>query len=376
MVLKEIEYSEFVGRRREWSLSATSFNQVNLIVGKNASGKTRMMNVMRSLANLISGNQSKLYDSGSYKASFEQDGETYQYELCLEKYKVVSEKLTIAGKIRIDRKGDDIGKMFNSATGKLDEFQAPSDQIVIASRRDKLQHPYMDPLHEWAKSVRLYLFGSLFGKGNVKTAQQFEVEDEADAPANPDLVLDIFRRGSIMFGDEFKSGILTDFRTIGYDCTDIGVMNISRYIREKLQLMSIFVQENDLSSETTQSEMSQGMWRALALLIHLNFIERSGQSGCILIDDIGEGLDFSRSSLLLSVIIERAREREIQLFMTTNDKFIMNGVPLKYWSILHRDGPNVTVFNERNTEKSFKDFEFVGLSNFDFFTSEFFLGDK
>ena len=95
--------------------------------------------------------------------------------------------------------------------------------------------------------------------------------------------------------------------------------------------------------------------------------------GCVLLDDIGEGLDYSRASALVLMMIERASQHQFQLIMTTNDRFVMNGVDLEYWSILLREGSRVQVFNQKNSKKAFDEFEFVGLNNFDFFSSEYFL---
>jgi AAA15 family ATPase/GTPase len=36
-----IEYDEFPNTDREWRLEGVSFSQINLVVGRNATGKTR-----------------------------------------------------------------------------------------------------------------------------------------------------------------------------------------------------------------------------------------------------------------------------------------------------------------------------------------------
>ena len=92
----------------------------------------------------------------------------------------------------------------------------------------------------------------------------------------------------------------------------------------------------------------------------------------MLIDDIGEGLDFSRAQSFISLLIERALANRIQLIMTTNDRFVMNGVPLKYWSVIRRTRSNVRLVNIRNSKKVFQEFEMLGLNNFDFFSTNFF----
>lgn len=122
--------------------------------------------------------------------------------------------------------------------------------------------------------------------------------------------------------------------------------------------------------------MSQGMFRALSVLIQINYGLLANLSVCVLIDDIGEGLDFERSSSLVKVLIEKARKSSIQLIMTTNDRFIMNGVPLEYWILLERRGSKCINYNVRNSKKMFDSFESTGLNNFDLFSSGYYLNNE
>jgi hypothetical protein len=118
--------------------------------------------------------------------------------------------------------------------------------------------------------------------------------------------------------------------------------------------------------------MSQGMFRALGIVILLNYSIFARIKGTVLIDDIGEGLDFDRSKRSISLLISRAEEAGLQLIMTTNDRFVMNGVDLDKWAIILRRGHKVKVFNKKNSEKIFDEFASVGLNNFDFFSTNFF----
>ncbi|MES1225487.1 MAG: ATP-binding protein, partial [Bacteroidota bacterium] len=54
------------------------------------------------------------------------------------------------------------------------------------------------------------------------------------------------------------------------------------------------------------------------------------------------------------------------------DRFVMNKVPLKYWSIIQRNLSGSKIFNYKNSKKVFDEFEFTGLNNFDFFSKNFF----
>lgn len=136
-------------------------------------------------------------------------------------------------------------------------------------------------------------------------------------------------------------------------------------------IVGVVVREKGLRAPVDQFAMSQGMYRALATIIHLTYGRLTGRASCILIDDVGEGLDFERSKQLIDVVIHRARSSDTQVVMTTNDQFVMNGVPLEYWSVLRRTGQEVNVRNFNNSRDRFEEFKYTGLNNFDFFATDF-----
>ena len=49
----------------------------------------------------------------------------------------------------------------------------------------------------------------------------------------------------------------------------------------------------------------------------------------------------------------------------------MNAVPLEDWAVLHRKGGICKVYNYNNSREAFEEFKFTGLSNFDFFATNF-----
>ena len=55
MLLKSISYAEQEGRDQEWVLEEMPLGKRNLIVGRNATGKTRALNVIGNVAKLICG---------------------------------------------------------------------------------------------------------------------------------------------------------------------------------------------------------------------------------------------------------------------------------------------------------------------------------
>jgi hypothetical protein len=71
------------------------------------------------------------------------------------------------------------------------------------------------------------------------------------------------------------------------------------------------------------------------------------------------------------MIFSLCQENNIQLIAASNDMFLMDVVELEYWNVLQREGSVVTALNEKNSPDLFESFKFTGLSNFDFFSSDF-----
>ena len=134
----------------------------------------------------------------------------------------------------------------------------------------------------------------------------------------------------------------------------------------------MYTTEKGLEKRVTQNDMSQGMFRAFSVLARLNRYTLADGKGCVVIDDIGEGLDFARARQLVNLLVKKAEDSGIQLIMSTNDSFIMNTVSIENWAVLHRDGNKISLYNYENSKEIFEDFKFTGLNNFDFYASEFF----
>ena len=195
-------------------------------------------------------------------------------------------------------------------------------------------------------------------------------------------VVGIYLQGEKEFGVEFKNAVLADMKYIGYEIEDVGVDHfdglsiVGPKILSSLPIsapLGLYVKESDLQTRTIQLSMSQGMFRALSVFVQFNYGFFSNETTCLLIDDIGEGLDYNRSSTLVKRLIEKAEVSSFQLLMATNDRFIMNAVPLEYWIILSRTGGKVVNLNYRNSKEMFDGFQSTGLNNFDLFSSGYYI---
>jgi energy-coupling factor transporter ATP-binding protein EcfA2 len=371
-----MDYSQFQDRPQAWYLNGFTPARINLIVGKNATGKSRTLNIIGNLANLLSGDTKLTFDSGNYDITFEKDGIPVRYYLAYEKAKILKEVLIFdQAEPVLNRGPGGEGKIFAAKLNQHIDFQTPEGELASLSRRDSIQHPFFEDLYEWGKSLRHYYFGSALGQHHLLVP--FKDPSKVFNPKATDEVANFLRRGVDKYGKQMTDPILTDMKLIGYSLDEIGIAPIPGVVVKGIipvpELLGLYVKESDLKDRTYQAEMSQGMFRALSLLIQLNLSHLEGTANCILIDDIGEGLDFERSVSLIKILIDKALNSSIQLIMSTNDRFVMNNVPLEYWSVIQRVGGKCRIFNYANSRKLFEEFEFTGLSNFDFLSSEFYL---
>lgn len=397
MLLRKLSYEENSENANNWRIGDVHLSNITLIVGKNASGKSRLLNVIDNLAKLVSGRLQQNFNSGSWKCQFERRKnkalEYQSYSLSLKNRIIDEESFDIGGQRVMSRQSSGAGFVIKKSNKSRVQYKVPENQLMAVVRRDEYQHPHFDHLHKWGRDLRYYRFGHDLGQNNFLIIGPHDSAGGSQELALSNLVTNaahVYWKTYERFKDAYKEAVLEDFRSIDFPCSDIkfGGAPISTLLFNGSPPMQLGVVEEDRKAPTYQNEMSQGMFRALAILIQMNaniFWTQStkvgrklelGDAPGIIIDDIGEGLDFSRARLLVGRLMARASEHNIQLIMSSNDRFIMNDVPLEHWVILHRKGQEVRALDAANSKDVFEKFDRLGLNNFDFFSNEAFLSDE
>jgi AAA15 family ATPase/GTPase len=390
MKLDIFEYVYNKGLPDEWRVEECRLSQTNLIVGKNASGKSRIVRAIHTLSELLSESGSLAPQPKTYEWHLQFDTDIpeqkTEYILKIDKGLVIQEKLIIyseSNEPRLDRDESGKGMIFANELNQRINFQTDQTELAVVKRRDTIQHPFLENLYQWSSSLRFYEFGTQLGKNTMaRIPHTMELLKNKTDFKDSDFVVGIFVLGKQEFDDQFIQAIILDMRKIGYKLSKIDI-KVPSLINPDISVDSpdnlpqfLYIQEEDLTSVTEQSEMSQGMFRCLSLFIQINYSLLASKPSCIVIDDIGEGLDYQRSSSLIKIIIEKAKTGLVQLIMTTNDEFIMNGVPIEYWSVIERTPGSAKLHNIYNSRDKIEEFKFIGLNNFDLFTSEFLLQEQ
>jgi len=378
MRIVSLAFVEFPDQDCEWRLEKLTFNAVNLIVGKNATGKTRAMNVINFLSKLLSGQQEVVFSRGSYEVVFEDGDNNWQYSLEFDNFVVTKEGLVYNGDSVLDRGQGGYGRILaEDIDGKpvRIKFDVPGSRVAVFAKRDDAQHAFLRPLHEWAASVRH------FGLGGDITPQALALALKQPIPIpinekKTSQLVPIFDKARRELGADYLKSIVSDMKELGYDIDDIDIRRPTHLVANAIlpgELVGVSFKENDLRCYVDQPSISQGMFRAFSLLAQVNYYVMSSKDVCILADDVGEGLDFDRSCALIDVLRRKVYESSAstQLIMTTNDRFVMNRVPLEEWTVLQRKGHRVRVRNYENSKAEFDEFKYTGLSNFDFLATDF-----
>ncbi len=379
MRILSLEYEQHLGTPKEWLVKEINFKNINLLVGTNATGKTRTLNIIKNIAEYTYNPSKKPYKSGKWKIKFGDKQVNLFYEIEFKNGKVFYELLKNQNELLLERKKDGKGKIkAEKIKDDMLEFQISEDKLAIAAKRDKLQHKFLEPLFEWGSNLAYFRFGEDMGQATIKALDEENlnveaIRDEKDFMAR-------YIEGINLYGKKYIKSVIGDMNSIGYDIRELNLMPLK--VSGPIQLSPkkyrvLKIKEEDIGIEVEQPEISQGMFRALSLIIQINYIIFSGiKYGCVLIDDIGEGLDFNRSIKLIKLLIEKIKTKKIQLIMTTNDRFVMNNTPLEYWQFLNRKGHEVSVINYENSKEVFNKLYKSGLSNFDFFSSKIYLGKE
>src|SRR5262249_16998862 len=158
--LISVKYFERLGHPKEWTLDGLSLGPINLVVGKNATGKTRTLNVIWTLAKMLVAEPKFRSLNAGYDLLFDNDGQVLRYVLHIENGKVTRERVESGGGQLLVRGPGGEGEILTIEERRKMRFRPPENELAVVARRDSLQHPFLEPLHEWAAGVRHYTFGT------------------------------------------------------------------------------------------------------------------------------------------------------------------------------------------------------------------------
>ena len=340
-----------------WTINHIELGETNLIVGRNATGKSKFLTEIDALADYLSNNE--VLPNVEYgESEFIWEVEFIDEKQNLINYKIrigefdngkryQDEKLVVNNLIVAER-NQSYAKIYSSLSNSYININPPDDILIINSRRDKDEFPFFEKIIKWAKGFKLVRFSQ---QENLK----FYDLDTAEEIVRLDK--------------KALKSVISNINALGYEIDDITVDKTTKFNH-------VFIKEKNLYNLLGPHEISTGMYRTLGLLAYIEFNLAKDYVSTIAIDDLSEGLDYERATKLGKLLVKKLENSNIQFIATSNDSFLMDVIPIKYWNILRRDGNTVSSFNYQNSKERFDKFLMTGLSNFDLFSSNYLMRPK
>jgi hypothetical protein len=351
-----MQLTEFSFRGDSWELKNLEFGEASLIVGKNATGKSRTLKQLTNFFRMIR-QAPQLLPEGEFSARFSKnEQEEYTYSIVISGDNPhtlsITEEFKINNEVVLNRRPVGDARILNRITNSFETISPPSNKLSIHVNRDTKKYPFFEDIAIWAEHAFNFKFGSILpGLANINLEIDFWVLNS---------ITSLYSE----LNDEAKERVLLDLMEIGYFLEQVNTKEGSHF--DILQ-----IKERGIDALILEEDISQGMLRSIYVIIFLSYMTSVDLANTILIDDLCEGLDYERATKLGKLVFQRCKEHGIQLIATSNDMFLMDVVDIKYWNVLQRKNNLITSLNAKNNAALFENFKYTGLSNFDFFASDY-----
>lgn len=342
MIITLFDYQEF-----NWNLSSIPFGNLNLIVGKNAVGKSKTLDSLVRTVKIIKGDLSGVFLGHQCRLVFKlDDNEEMEFSYSITRNNTIESEFLKRGNEVIVERDDSVTRI------KGETVNPPSNKLCIQSQRDTTKYPEFEAIMQWAEQIKGFSFSDLSSSNYYMVPSMFNDRKELS---------ELFEHIS----EERKEFIKEKMHDLDYGVGSIEQVKVSD------NFTIITLMENGVSMPLLPNIMSNGMLRVFYIFSYLAYLSAEEGAKTLLIDDLGEGLDYSRSKKLSKIIFDYCAEHGIQLIATSNDNFLMNAVDLRHWIILLRENEQITAVCEKTHPEMFLKFKRLGLNNFDLFSTDF-----
>ena len=339
--------TSFTYKESGWELSSLEpLRSVNLLVGRNATGKSRTVRALQIVKSFML-MKDYMFGVSSFSTEmlFEEDADwKMQYSFQIKEGVVEREYMSVCGKELIKRT-----KSTAKYNGK--KINPPATKLVAQVRRDNDLFPEIEKLMLWAEGILCVSCSDINPYTVIATGKVI----------NPFSFCDLVEKLSV----EERKRVIANAVNLGYK---IGEM---KTIEAGSDMKFVQVKETNVSKKLIDLQLSSGMLRTLYLLCFMEYVKTNKKPSLLLIDDLGEGLDYGRSTGFGRMIFEECENVGIQLIASSNDAFLMDVVDIACWQVLRREKSKVTTINQNKCPELFRKFRMTGLSNFDLFSSDF-----
>ncbi|QYS90852.1 ATP-binding protein [Flavobacterium covae] len=161
MKIKKISYVD-----SNWELENINLGPVNLIIGKNSTGKSRTLQTIDLLVKMIT-QKRDLNWGGHWNVTFENHKKefiNYQFSTGAQNRGVTFEKMLVDNNLVLTRnkkykKNIKIKNFINK--GQFDYIYPPDNKLIIHTNRDIKKYPFLEDIVNWADQSYGFKFGNI-----------------------------------------------------------------------------------------------------------------------------------------------------------------------------------------------------------------------
>ncbi len=340
MTIKKFSFTEQVGG---WTLNETTFGALNLLVGVSGVGKSRILKALSAVkwAGLLNATyrwraqttppNTEIFQSVFYNAN----GKHNQSSRYLEEYLVKDD-----GQVLVQRNDD----VFFFQNKQLPRLKAEESAINLLANE-----PSIAPFHKALQRI-------LFTEARYPVSIEYEVMQLENLRRQLDsfsklqsaTTISLLTRAFVLQKDypEIFQRIVNRYQDIFGTVESVKVDRLSEFTPTAVlsnqsldkEQLAIGVKEHGVREWIVNQALSNGMLQTLIFLIEL---ELAPAETIFLIDEIENGLGVNCLPQLMDYFL--LRSQELQFMITSHHPYVINNIPTKYWKVVTRQGPTVSV---------------------------------
>lgn len=349
-----------------WTISPIKFRRINLLVGDSGTGKSRLLNTISALANLILAE--KAVGRALWKISFSLNDIVFEYELRTTANEAELNTSRVAREllVRKDKKSDVILIDRSESNFKYNGTELPKLSNTVTGINLLKEESDISPVFNGFKSVIARRF---FGDELSRQFSFFAVPPEQ--LANIKKTNDLLRIAVAEIGFHNKVKLLSELFPEIYgqliaiykdafpfveEFKFFDISNIQSNMSFPFPASLFCFKENSVSKFISVHDISSGMQKLFLLILDV-LLMRDG--GVLLIDEYENSLGINAINFLPELI--NNINLDCQFILTSHHPYIINTIPIESWKVFHRDGVVVNVregseFKEKYQESSQENF--------------------
>ena len=346
-----------------WKVPTINFSNLNLIVGISGAGKTKLMDSIFNIKNIVTNGFSKFSNTGGFwDLVLQENGQNFHWQITISnshnnKIKVISEHLSIENSKEKILSRDKNSFIFKNQT--LPKLSDTESAISLLKNENELESLFKGfghflkrelsiPTLQEAAKTHMITF-----KEKEKLKQEKNIYQVINIAGLNDR-LDVLYKS---FNDIFKE-ICLNFMSI---FPFIKRVDIKKQ-ETPFGLIPIFcVKEKNVRDWIPLSELSSGMQKIVFMLTDICSLP---EGSVYFIDEYENSLGVNAINIIPELLFEY--KNKIQFFITSHHPYLINNIPIKNWYVCYREGQNVKIQYGKDLEKKYgpsKQEAFINLMN-------------